>query len=229
MGECEKTTGMQTEEAPFITMETSDGVNSTNTILPTKPWWVYHPLYVKPPWWLDIVVLVVFVLLSVMQTITADVAVFVFFMIWYFFTFEWFFWFKYISEEERSRSLNERRLRWLSTHTHSEVDNDYTFDAQIRPNSNQPRPVGCCSLTPRFIFWTLWSAGWFILFWSLYILEIPSFHWLGVDYWGTEGFLVLIAWLCYMPRFLSYCNELFPWCCIKRTCCLYVVFGRVFL
>ena len=54
LGECEETTGMQTEEAPFITMETSDGVNSTNTILPTTPWWVYHPLYVKPPWWLDI-------------------------------------------------------------------------------------------------------------------------------------------------------------------------------
>ena len=135
-----------------------------------------------------------------------------------FFTFEWFFWFKYLSEEERSRSLNKRRLRWLSTHTHSEVDDDYTFDAQIRPNSNQPRPVGCCNLTPRFIFWTLWSAGWFILFWSLYILEIPSFHWLGVDYWGTEGFVVLIAWLCYMPRFLSYCNESNPWCCIRRTC-----------
>ena len=46
-------------------METSDGVNSTNSILPTTPWWVYHPLYVKPPWWLDIVVLVVFVLLAV--------------------------------------------------------------------------------------------------------------------------------------------------------------------
>ena len=135
-----------------------------------------------------------------------------------FFTFEWFFLFKYLSEEERSRSLNKRRLRWLSTHTHSEVDDDYTFDAQIRPNSNQPRPIGCCNLTPRFIFWTLWSAGWLILFWSLYILEIPSFHWLGVDYWGTEGFVVLIAWLCYMPRFLSCCNELFPWCCIRRTC-----------
>ena len=206
---------MQAEEAPFITMETSDGVNSTNTILPTTPWWVYHPLYVKPPWWLDMVVLVVFVLLAVNPR--GD-AVLIFFMLWYFFTFEWFFWFKYISEEERSRSLNKRRLRWLSTHTHSEVDDDYTFDAQIRPNSNQPRPVGCCNLTPRFIFWTLWSAGWFILFWSLYILEIPSFHWLGVDYWGTEGFVVLIAWLCYMPRFLSYCNESNPWCCIRRTC-----------
>jgi hypothetical protein len=62
-------------------METSDGVDSTNTILPTTPWWVYHPLYVKPPWWLDIVVLVVFVLLSVMMMITAGVSVFDFFMI----------------------------------------------------------------------------------------------------------------------------------------------------
>ena len=79
---------MQTEEAPFITMETSDGVNSTNSILPTTPWWVYHPLYVKPPWWLDIVVLVVFVLLAVNPR--GD-ALLIFFIIWYFFTFEWFF------------------------------------------------------------------------------------------------------------------------------------------
>ena len=33
LGECEETTGMQTEEAPFITMETSDGVNSTRGLL----------------------------------------------------------------------------------------------------------------------------------------------------------------------------------------------------
>jgi len=200
---------METEEAPFITMETSDNVNSTNTIPPTPPWWVYHPLYVKPPWWLDILVLVVLVVLAVNPR-NDDVAVF--FIIWFFFAFEWFFWFKYISEEERSRHWNERRLRWLRTHADFELDNDYTLDAQTRSNSNQPHPVGCCSLTPGFIFWTLWSVGWFMLFWSLYFLEIPSFSLLGVDYWGTLGFVVLIAWLCYLPRFLFYyCNERFAW------------------
>ena len=93
-----------------------------------------------------------------------------------------------------------------------ELVDDYTLDAQTRSNSNQPHPVGCCSLTPGFIFWTLWSVGWFMLFWSLYFLEIPSFSLLGVDYWGTLGFVVLIAWLCYLPRFLFYyCNERFAW------------------